>query len=715
MAPLKRKRPHEDPDPPPPTSSTTTTAAAAPTPTAAAVAGAADSTRRATRQTPILPPPIPTSQSQSAAEDKRRRSSASTNPRPQLHKISETPIPIPVPPSSTSSTTQSAGQNPPAAAAPAAAPEPRASRRKSGTAADSTAAMGAAVKEAKENVRPVTLVAPKITYQASQPTPHRTGGSLVRPSPPTSQPPITSHFRPVARQPYQHGIPATVTHVPVPVPPTSTPKQQQQQQPPPPPPQQHTPAAPKPTPSKPQPQTHTQTHTKPQTQTAQAQTSTPRAADKSAPRTDRNIDKVILGNICFRAWYPSYYGKEVLGDASVSGKSGAATAGTTSGKNPPAAAGDGAKNQHRKGADAPILDRLYVCPVCFKYSKELVAWWGHVRMCERAGAVPGRKVYTHPRGRRLVRKEMPRQGGKKGNVAARFTEEVVTDEGEWSVWEVDGEQDVLFCQNLSLFAKLFLDNKSVFFDVRGFNYFLLVYTPPPPKPDPAATPAAATADQQQQQAPRPHIVGFFSKEKMSWDNNNLACILVFPPWQRKGLGALLMGVSYEISRREGVLGGPEKPISELGRKGYKRFWGGEIARWLLGCGTNETNNGEVERELLVDVEDCCKATWIALDDCLVTLREMGVVVEGGTGPGKPPAKRKRQGADGEEGEDEDVEMEDAGEEEAEKPDVPRVRVDKEAVWAWVQANKISLEKVCDPDGFVEGYAIKEVEEDDDEE
>ena len=68
---------------------------------------------------------------------------------------------------------------------------------------------------------------------------------------------------------------------------------------------------------------------------------------------------------------------------------------------------------------------------------------------------------------------------------------------------------------------------------------------------------------------------------MSWDNNNLACILVFPPWQRKGLGSLLMGVSYEISRRERVLGGPEKPISDLGRKGYKRFWAGEIARWLL--------------------------------------------------------------------------------------------------------------------------------------
>lgn len=45
---------------------------------------------------------------------------------------------------------------------------------------------------------------------------------------------------------------------------------------------------------------------------------------------------------------------------------------------------------------------------------------------------------------------------------------------------------------------------------------------------------------------------------MSWDNNNVACILVFPPWQKRGLGQLLMGVSYELSRREGRLGGPEK-------------------------------------------------------------------------------------------------------------------------------------------------------------
>ncbi len=54
------------------------------------------------------------------------------------------------------------------------------------------------------------------------------------------------------------------------------------------------------------------------------------------------------------------------------------------------------------------------------------------------------------------------------------------------------------------------------------------------------------------------VVGFFSKEKLSWDNNNLACIVIFPPWQRKGLGKILMTVSYELSRAEGRMGGPER-------------------------------------------------------------------------------------------------------------------------------------------------------------
>jgi GNAT superfamily N-acetyltransferase len=80
----------------------------------------------------------------------------------------------------------------------------------------------------------------------------------------------------------------------------------------------------------------------------------------------------------------------------------------------------------------------------------------------------------------------------------------------------------------------------VFYDVSTFLYYLLAYTDP-------SIPEA-----------KPQVVGFFSKEKLSWDNNNLACILVFPPWQKRGLGQVLMGASYELSKCDGRLGGPEK-------------------------------------------------------------------------------------------------------------------------------------------------------------
>lgn len=250
----------------------------------------------------------------------------------------------------------------------------------------------------------------------------------------------------------------------------------------------------------------------------------------------------------------------------------------------------------------------------------------------------------------------------------------------------------LFCQDLSLFAKLFLDNKSVFFDVTGFNYFLLAYTPPHAKLPGGVRDHMADPPQRQ-------IVGFFSKEKMSWDNNNLACILIFPPWQRKGLGALLMGASYEISRREGILGGPEKPISDLGRKGYRRFWAGEIARWLLSLEA-ESSGGEV----IVDIRDCSEATWIAQEDCLAVLREMGLLEEAGVGPGKP----EKMDTDGDE-EGEGQRPTEQGEDESPEvqlKEVPRVKVDKEAVRWYVASQRLSLERTCDAEGFMEGYAMK---------
>ena len=102
---------------------------------------------------------------------------------------------------------------------------------------------------------------------------------------------------------------------------------------------------------------------------------------------------------------------------------------------------------------------------------------------------------------------------------------------------------------------------------------------------------------------------------MSWDNNNLACILVFPPWQRQGLGKILMGVSYELSKRENRIGGPERPLSELGRKGYLKFWEARVANAIL----------KIRNKSTVTPEEIAKQCWMLVDDVIVTLKEMGML------------------------------------------------------------------------------------------
>lgn len=133
-----------------------------------------------------------------------------------------------------------------------------------------------------------------------------------------------------------------------------------------------------------------------------------------------------------------------------------------------------------------------------------------------------------------------------------------------------------------------------------------------------------------------------------------------------------MGVSYEISRREEILGGPEKPISDLGKRGYRRYWGAEIARWLLECKeTDKKGRGTVT------VEQISRDTWIHGEDCLSVLREMGVAERTTMTVGKST--------------------------------IQGVYIDKERVREWVAKQNLCLDRVVDPNGFVEGYGYKSVE------
>ena len=139
-----------------------------------------------------------------------------------------------------------------------------------------------------------------------------------------------------------------------------------------------------------------------------------------------------------------------------------------------------------------------------------------------------------------------------GNEICRF--------GEMSFFELDGHMQKNYCRNLSLLSKLFLDHKTLYYDIDVFMFYVLC----------RHTPTGY------------RIVGYFSKEKNSEHGYNLACILTLPHEQRRGHGKTMMDFSYLLSKKEKKIASPEKPLSDLGLLSYRTYWMEVIVDFLGG-------------------------------------------------------------------------------------------------------------------------------------
>uniref|UniRef100_A0A1I8PCA7 Histone acetyltransferase n=1 Tax=Stomoxys calcitrans TaxID=35570 RepID=A0A1I8PCA7_STOCA len=201
---------------------------------------------------------------------------------------------------------------------------------------------------------------------------------------------------------------------------------------------------------------------------------------------------------------------------------------------------------------------LYVCEYCLKYMKYQKTYRYHASECTQRQP-PGNEIY------------------RKGTI---------------SIFEIDGKDHKLYCQLLCLMAKLFLDHKTLYYDVEPFYFYVL-----------------CEIDKK-----GAHIVGYFSKEKESPENNNVACILILPPYQRKGYGKLLIAFSYELSRREGVVGSPEKPLSDLGRLSYRSYWAYTLLELMKDCRTTTQS-----------IKELSELSGITHDDIIYTLQSMKMV------------------------------------------------------------------------------------------
>lgn len=191
--------------------------------------------------------------------------------------------------------------------------------------------------------------------------------------------------------------------------------------------------------------------------------------------------------------------------------------------------------------------KIYICEFCLKYMRSRTILQRHAAKC----------VWKHPPGDEIYRKD------------------------KLSVWEVDGKKYKIYCQNLCLLAMLFLDHKTLYYDVEPFLFYIMT----------------------QADGEGCHIIGYFSKEKNSFLNYNVSCIMTLPPYQRQGFGRLLIDFSYLLTKNEGKIGSPEKPLSDLGLISYRSYWKDLLLNYLASYTEKNVYIKDMSTEMAVNSYD----------------------------------------------------------------------------------------------------------------
>ena len=231
-------------------------------------------------------------------------------------------------------------------------------------------------------------------------------------------------------------------------------------------------------------------------------------------------------------------------------------------------------------------NRLFVCEFCLKYCKRRKTLVKHKKCCPLTHP-PGNEIYRHPA--EIEKRTITGEDGE----GDREVQEIVRP--ELSVFEVDGARAATYCQNLCLLAKLFLDHKTLYHDCSQMLFYALC---------------------EKGEDKKYRVVGYFSKDKNgSQTGHNLACILTLPPYQRKGYGRFLIAFSYELTKREGWVGTPEKPLSDLGLMSYSAYWGDVISELLK----------SLEIGTVITVSKISKLTHLATQDVILVLEQAQIL------------------------------------------------------------------------------------------